>query len=436
MREVYHAPYRQLPRPPKRVLVVGAGTGNDVKVALDEGAEHVDAIEIDPIILQLGQQHPDHPYASPRVRAINADARSFLNETTELYDLIIFGTLDSMTKLSALSSVRLDNFVYTRECVQAARRHLTNEGGLMMYFMVGTPYIDQRLAGMLAQEFELPPLILTDYRYMFNRVFMAGPAFDHVHADERRAQIPQLQRLDAQIEMPSDDWPYLYLRSRSISVFYLTLISAFALISVVTVLLVSREMRRSVTSGGMDVEMFLFGAAFLLLETKSVTTMSLLWGATWLTSAVVFGAILAMVLTATALVQTRPLPWAGCMGGLLLSLALAYAVPVHTLLSLDESLKLMLSVAFVGLPIFFASACFALAFREREHADTAFGWNLLGAVAGGLIEFLSMIVGIRTLYLLAAAAYAGVVLIRLRAATAATGEHVSATSAVSTGAAS
>jgi hypothetical protein len=103
------------------------------------------------------------------------------------------------------------------------------------------------------------------------------------------------------------------------------------------------------------------------------------------------------------------------MGGLLVSLVAAYFVPVHALLRMNEFARLLLSIAFVGTPIFFAAACFALLFRDRPEANTAFGWNLLGAVAGGLAEFVSMITGIRALYLLVLAAYLGVVLLRVRA---------------------
>jgi spermidine synthase len=82
--EGYHVPYRTLTKAPRRVLVLGAGTGNDVAVALDEGAEQIDAVEIDPVILQLGRKfHPDHPYDSSKVRIFNTDARSYLNHTTE-----------------------------------------------------------------------------------------------------------------------------------------------------------------------------------------------------------------------------------------------------------------------------------------------------------------------------------------------------------------
>ena len=411
----YHLPYRQLKHPPARILVLGAGTGNDVAVALGEGAAHIDAVEIDPVILALGSRHPDRPYDSPRVRLVNTDARTFLNESTEKYDLIVFGTLDSMTRLSALSNVRLDNFVYTREGIEAAKGHLAPGGGVVMYFMVMTPYIEQRLEGLLTSVFDLPPFVVTQRYSLFNRIYLSGAAFDHLHAGERRALLPLRRRSLPGIELPTDDWPYLYLQSRTVSGFYLVLIGVFALIAITSVALVSREMRRGLVRGGLDGEMFLFGLAFLLLETKSVTTMSLLWGATWLTSAVVFGAILAMVLAATLLTQWRPLPWALCMGGLIVSLVAAYFVPVHALLRMNEFVRLLLSIAFVGTPIFFAAACFALLFRDRPEANTAFGWNLLGAVAGGLTEFVSMITGIRALYLLVLVAYLGVVLLRVRA---------------------
>src|SRR5271167_4955567 len=50
------------------VLIIGAGSGNDVQAALEYGARHVDAVEIDPAILDIGRAyHPKHPYADPRV---------------------------------------------------------------------------------------------------------------------------------------------------------------------------------------------------------------------------------------------------------------------------------------------------------------------------------------------------------------------------------
>jgi len=416
-REGYHLPYRLLKAPPRRALVVGAGTGNDVAVLLDEGAERVDAVEIDPVILDIGRaSHPDRPYASPRVRVFNTDARSFLNQRGEQYDLIVFGTLDSMTRLSALSNVRLDNFMYTVECFRRARERLAPEGGIVVYFMVATPYIDLRLGGMLTEAFAEAPLVEERHYGMFNRIYMAGSAFADRDGAARRANAASTGAwVRSQTELPRDDWPYLYLARPGINRFYLALMAVFGGLAVLAVASASPEMRGSVRSGaGIDWEMFLFGLAFLLLETRSVTEMTLVWGATWLTSAVVFGAILAMILLATLVAQRRPPSYPASMAWLIVFLLVVYALPTRLLLVSNPALRLVLSVVFVGAPIFFAASCFALLFRSRERAGVAFGWNLLGAVAGGLLEFLSMAVGLKALLLVAAAAYLGAALMRAR----------------------
>src|SRR5208283_4775703 len=49
-RNYYELPYRIADKH-SEVAIVGAGTGNDVAAALRSGAQHVDAIEIDPAIL-------------------------------------------------------------------------------------------------------------------------------------------------------------------------------------------------------------------------------------------------------------------------------------------------------------------------------------------------------------------------------------------------
>jgi len=415
LREGYHFPYRQLLKKPDHVLVLGAGTGNDVAVLLDEGAHSIDAVEIDPVILRLGFNHPNRPYDSPRVRIFNTDARSYLNDTKEVYDLIVFGTLDSMTRLSALSNVRLDNYVYTRECVETARSHLDDDGGMVMYFMVVTDFIDKRLVGLVASAFGEVPLIRTRDSSMFNRILMAGAAFDHLRSHDPEQRRVYFEEILPTIQIPTDDWPYLYLKNRSISRFYLSLIFLFAALSAGAVFLVSREMRSSLRSdSGPDWEMFLFGVGFLLIETKFVTAMNLIWGATWLTSAVVFGSVLLMILISTVVMEIKPINWWIAASGLVFSLLATYFIPIRLLLVENTGLRLLYSLAFVGVPVFFAAACFAMRFRERRSAGLAFGWNLLGAVTGGLLEFLSMVIGLKALSLVAVIAYLGTVLIRER----------------------
>jgi len=341
-----------------------------------------------------------------------------LRDTEYQYDLIVFGILDSMTRLSALSSVRLDNFVYTGEAIEAAASRLTPEGGLVLFFMIGEQYIYHQLVGILASAFEALPAVHQTNYHLFNTIFAAGPAFTHLSQ-------PTPEEIDAyynvilpSLDLPTDDWPYLYLPERGVSGFHLSLMDTFLVIALVGILLSSREMREGLLRRGeVDWEMLLFGIAFLLIETKFVTTMNLVWGATWLTSAVVFGAILAMILIGTVLMELRPLPWAWAATGLVLTLFVTYLVPTEALVGRSAAVRLMLSVLMVGGPIFFASVCFALRFRVRPAADIAFGWNLLGAVVGGLLEFLSMSVGLRALTLIAILAYLSAFLIRSRTAT-------------------
>jgi Spermine/spermidine synthase domain len=413
----YHRPYGFMQGPPKHALVLGAGTGNDVAVLLSRGAESIDAVEIDPLILDFGRRlHPARPYGSPRVKVFTTDARSFLEGSHEKYDLIVFGTLDSMTRLSALSNVHLDNFVYTLESLRAARAHLAPGGGLVMYFSVAGRYIDDRLYGMLTEVFGQAPLVVGGSYSLFNHIYMAGPAFEGSSGSQRREIARTMRGLRGSgVDLPSDDWPFLYLQQRGISGFYVSVIALLAGMATAGVFAASSELRASIArGGGADWEMFLFGLGFLLLETSAVTRMNLSWGATWLTSAVVFGSILLTILLSTLWMQLRPIPYLLSSFCLAASLVVVWLVPVRLLLSANIPTRLFLSVFFIGPPIFFASACFAILFRARAEADLAFGWNLLGAVAGGLLELTSMLLGMKALFLVALLAYLSALLIRLR----------------------
>src|SRR5439155_1750592 len=105
----------------------GGVTGNDAAVALRNGAHRVDVVEIDPVIAELGKDlHADRPYQSQSVRLYVDDARSFLERNTSNYDLVIFATLDSHTAFSSLSSLRLDNYVFTAESLQQVAQHLNS----------------------------------------------------------------------------------------------------------------------------------------------------------------------------------------------------------------------------------------------------------------------------------------------------------------------
>src|SRR5437762_6612218 len=93
----YNIPYHFYPNP-SSVLVLGAGTGNDVAAAVRNGAGRIVAVEIDPLILNIGRKlHFEKPYQSPRVHAVVDDARSYIQNSQEKFDVIVFSLLDSHT---------------------------------------------------------------------------------------------------------------------------------------------------------------------------------------------------------------------------------------------------------------------------------------------------------------------------------------------------
>jgi len=410
--ESYHLPYNLLKKTPQSALVLGAGTGNDVAVLLDQGIKRIDAVEIDPMIVALGKKHhPDKPYDSSGVRVFTTDARSFLNNSTDKYDLIIYGTLDSMTRLSALSNVRLDNFVYTFESIMAAKKHLTSEGGMVLYFMYGEEYIYHSLMSMLSKAFNEYPLIHYNNNGLFNIIFMCGPAYKDYKPLRASSFLVNKDLYDSFL-VPSDDWPFLYLNGRGISVFYKGIILQILVITLLFLIVPFPELRKSISVRGVDFEMFLLGMAFLLLETRSVTEMNLIWGATWLTSAVVFGAILFMVLASTLLIQIKSFPFIINAILLIVALIISYIIPVQIALGYSLISKLFISIFLIGSPLFFASSCFVQIFSKREKVDIAFGWNILGSVVGGLLEFISLQTGIKSLIIVAIIIYLIVFLIK------------------------
>jgi SAM-dependent methyltransferase len=401
----YARPYGLAPRLDS-VLVLGAGTGNDVAMLLEAGARYIDAVEIDPAILGLGGAgHFQRPYADPRVHLHNDDARAFLKRTRRRYSAIVLGTLDSQTLLSGMSSLRLDNYVYTVESFMAARDRLEPGGVLIMYHMSHEPYIAAKLNGMLAAAFGAAPLVWYEERFrLFNYTFVAGASLSpELEAAARGASPPPAAATDTAVALPHDDWPYLYLRRPTIPAHYRwALLGVLGVAAAMIALAVGRRPLR------FDGAMFGMGAGFLLVETKSVTEMSLLFGSTWTVNVLVFSAILVVILAASLLTLRRPLR-SPALGFALLfaSLGVAWAVPVRELLWLGPTGQWMAGGLLVGLPIFFAARIFAQLFAGQAESAQALGSNLMGAVVGGVAEYLSMLLGVKALYVVAALFYLG-----------------------------
>ena len=399
--------YRWLPdREFGRALIIGAGTGNDAALALREGIQHVDAVEIDPVIARIGRDfHPDRPYDDPRVSVHIDDGRAFMRRSTDRYDLIVFALTDSLTLVTSTANVRLEYFLFTEESFRAARDHLTEDGVFVMYNAYREPWLVAKLEGMAAQEFGHEPLLWLPGTS--RAVIAAGPGVAQAVAQGQVAdEVDEL----APIEGPSpafatDDWPFLYLRDPGIAPYYLAALGVLLAFATVAVAAASRVTRMPLRRG-FSPHFFVLGIAFLLLETRSLVTFSLLFGTTWSVNALVFFAILLSVLIAIGISarfpMRRPAPlYAGLFG----TLALAWLLPPEQLLLDPPALRYALAAGLAFAPIVFANLVFAHSFRDTAAADMAFASNLLGAMVGGALEYVALLSGYRSLLFIVAGLY-------------------------------
>jgi hypothetical protein len=153
-------------------------------------------------------------------------------------------------------------------------------------------------------------------------------------------------------------------------------------------------------------DLFFMGTAFLLLETKSVVQFALLFGTTWFVNALVFAGVLVAVLIAIETARRVRLPNPAYLYvALLLAIGVAWLVPVHALLGLDLAPRFVAAVVLAFTPIFIANLVFAERFRNVESSTVAFGANLLGAMVGGVLEYVSLLTGYQALLIVVALLY-------------------------------
>ncbi|MDH3480681.1 MAG: SAM-dependent methyltransferase [Gammaproteobacteria bacterium] len=125
-------PYTLLDGPD--VLVLGAGGGADVLLALYHGANSVDAVELNPQMTELVRDtyaaFAGYVYDDPRVRVHTREARGFVAQSNATYDLIHIGLLDSFGASGAGVQSLNESYIYT---VEAIRNYLGNTapGGLL-----------------------------------------------------------------------------------------------------------------------------------------------------------------------------------------------------------------------------------------------------------------------------------------------------------------
>jgi SAM-dependent methyltransferase len=410
--ELYKQVYEWFPgRHFESALIIGAGSGTDTAMALSRGVAQIDAIEIDPVIATIGRErHPDRPYSDTRVTVHVDDGRNFLEQSTKTYDLVIFALPDSLTLLNSAGNLRLESFLFTDAAFRAAARRVNPDGVLVMYNWYRETWLVSRIASSAARAFGTEPAVRT---YFGDTV--AVMVVGHKPLTELGAVLVGARPLvvPPPETQTTDDWPYLYLRQPMISPAYL---AALAIVLVSGAIAVGFAARRSqIPIRQFSPHFFVLGMAFLLIETRSLVTFSLLFGSTWIVNSLVFFGILLSVLAAIAVTAgIRPKDPRPLYVLLLVSLAFGFTLDPASLLIDPPVLRYVVAIGIAFTPIFLANLAFTFSFRDVARADMAFASNLLGAVAGGAIEYLALITGYRALLLIAAGLYVVALLLATR----------------------
>ena len=466
----YQWPYTTFGDTLGEVLVLGAGSGTDVAAALKHGAAHVDAVDIDPVILRLGATyHPDNPYSDPRVTVICDDGRHFLRTTTKKYDLVVFALIDSLTVQSSFSGVRLESYMFTKESFEAVRDHLSPRGVMVLYNYFREKWLVDRLANTAADVFGYEPIghVHQDREYL--AVMLAGPraselrvpptlpadvnAYGQPHAPSPAKRLVR----DGGVITATDDWPFLYMRSPGLPRHYQASLALVLAVSAIAVWMTLRLLHwgltpmeaqlqrgqtpvaaqrhwgqtpgpphlvhRGQTPGPPDVvhwgqtpgpglrpawswHFFFLGAGFMLLETKSIVQFALLWGSTWSSASLAIASVLVMSLGSALVAQRLPIRRRGPIAAALLALlVLNYAIPVGRIAFETRLAESLFYGVLVFSPVFCAGLLFSSSFRQSASTATDFGANLLGAMVGGVCEYLSLLAGYQILLLVVAVCY-------------------------------
>jgi SAM-dependent methyltransferase len=448
-------------KPFGQVLIIGAGSGNDVSRALEWGADRVDAVEIDPVIQRLGKRHhPDNPYDDSRVFVHLNDGRNYLKTGNKQYDLIVYALVDSLVLHSSYSNIRLESYLFTRQAIEDVKKRLRPGGMFVMYNFFRQGWIVARLQNTLDEVFGAdnavvlnlpgrdrlePDDVLTgDFTVLMagetspmKEAFTRQPeywlrgarppdvtsangfenpdaaaraswrALPKAQQDERPWQQFKITTVSPGHEpklLASDDWPFLYLRQPMVP--SLSLRGA-AIMGVLGLLLIAPLLPRGGAAGAPRLaQMFFLGAGFMLVETKAVVHMALLFGGTWIVNSIVIFAVLVMILAANLFVLTfKPANLWPYYAGLILSLAISAMVPMDYFLGMDRTMRMAGSSLLAFVPILFAGVIFAVSFAKTEAPDLAFGANIAGAMFGGLAEYSSMLLGFQYLLFVAVVIY-------------------------------
>jgi SAM-dependent methyltransferase len=116
--------------PTQDTLILGAGAGKDVVMALLARAERITAVEINPAMFAVTRHYADYNGSVldlPQVEAVVTDGRNFLERSRQQYDLIYLNLVYSQAAEPETAALT-ENYIFTREALRSYWRHLKPGG--------------------------------------------------------------------------------------------------------------------------------------------------------------------------------------------------------------------------------------------------------------------------------------------------------------------
>ena len=400
-KEFYELPYIISNKKLNKILIVGSGSGNDVAAANRSKIPNVHAVEIDPVIVEIGTSlHPENPYKNNKVKIFIDVARSFIKNTDNKYDLIVYGLLDSQMNLSSKGGIRLDSYVYTVEAFEESKDKLSDEGFVCISFFAQTSDIANKIYSMLFVAFNTKPLVLKSE--INNRYIFAVSKKDNYNFNINNLNFFKIsnefdKNNNVEIDLSTDNWPFLYMPKKIYPVSYLIIIGILSLTSFLFLKKITNIKKKDFSYC-----CFFLGAGFMLIETKCITEFAKIYGTTWLVNAIVISSILLMAFIANYLVIKKiKINFTLNYFLLILSLVVGY----YFFTRFDGNLNFVFYPIILTLPILFSGIAFSKELLKIKSASQALSANILGAMLGGFLEYNSMYFGFSFLYILAGFLY-------------------------------
>jgi hypothetical protein len=185
--------------PGGKIAIIGAGGGRQVKWALQPryGFEKILALELEPAVFAAVRgplrEEFGRVYEDPRVVAVNAEARGYMEAHPELYDLIFLPSVGGYPQMM----LEPGNMIRTADAYRLLRDRLTDRGILAIWYPTGLDLkgilTDQYVRTLGSQGLGMSTVAYwNDYEYLI------------LAAKSPATRVPSAADIDAFLTAPSD----------------------------------------------------------------------------------------------------------------------------------------------------------------------------------------------------------------------------------------